>query len=254
MLTDIFSLRIIGFPSASRIRVGSGGIGALESRVVERSKQLEGIIWKLSQFPLLLRAIYLSLPNAPHGRDPQGFLDELWSCSDAHEPHLCISIGDFNSRVGDLDDTAERSVTLPERQIVDHTTHAHGNRFLSYLNDTGKCIVNIRVTSHLNAFPTVSVANLWGKSVVDCVTPIYDCLGYFKEVCVTPLSEFLNQNNFTPIIKATGSLGSHAIILSKISVSDFLVHNKENNTLDQDSGTNLSAEYGVTKESRTKYR
>lgn len=48
-----------------------------------------------------------------------------------HEPHLSIAIGDFNSRVNDLDDGAGSSVKLPEGRVVGSETNDHGNHFLT---------------------------------------------------------------------------------------------------------------------------
>jgi len=56
-----------------------------------------------------------------------------------HEPHLSIAIGDFNSRVGDLDDTAGGLVQLPERRVVDRET---------VKNDTVDESISVRKENH----------------------------------------------------------------------------------------------------------
>lgn len=169
-----------------------------------------------------------------------------------HEPHLSIAIGDFNSRVGDLDDTAGGLVQLPERRVVDHGTNAHGHHFITYLSDAGECIVNGRITPHLNAYTNVSIANLGGSSVVDFITSNYDGLQYFKEMRVTPLLHFLDNNNLTSTVRTTGKLGGHAILSAKVNVSDFIASkHRDNETVKNDT---VDESLSVRKENRTRYR
>ena len=170
--------------------MGSGGVGVLISNsflnnyaVLSVDKQHEDILvifleHKMSKFQILLRAVYLPPSNSPYGRDPEGFFDRLLSSAYYFEPHLSIAVGDCNARIGSLDDTAGGSVALSERHIADNAVNAHGTHFITYLNYAGDCVVNGRVSPHLNNFTNVSVANKGGSSVVDYITCNYDGLNY----------------------------------------------------------------------------
>ena len=138
-----------------------------------------------------------------------------------------ISMGDFNSRVGNLDDTVDGSVDLEKRHIIDNVVNSHGREFITYLNDSGECLVNGRITPKHNNWTNVSTANRGGTSVVDYLTCDYESIKYIKELKITPLVDFLEQNNLINSVQSVTNLGGHSILSSTFDISDFTLYNNE---------------------------
>ena len=191
-------------PTTDRVRIGSGGVGMLISfsflgifDILSIDTQYEGIIsilieHKICTFQLLIRSVYLPPSNSPYGRDPDGFFNRLLTSAYCYEPHIRLSIGDFNARIGNIND-GDGVGSLSNRHVIDDITNAHGNHFIAYLADSGECVVNGRITHHLNNYTNVSVANRGGTSVVDYITCDYESLDYFEGFLVTPLLDFLDS-------------------------------------------------------------
>ena len=83
---------------------------------------------KQSEFQILINGVYLPPLNSPYGKDPGKCFDTLLTTAYSYEPNLRLSIGDFNARVGDLDDTIDGEIELPKRHVIDKTINSHGQQ------------------------------------------------------------------------------------------------------------------------------
>ena len=73
--------------------------------------------------------------------------------------------GDFNARIGSLNDMSDVTQTrLPQRQIIDYTTNSHGKQLIDFLRDCNMVTLNGRFSSDKDNFTVISSV---GKSVVD---------------------------------------------------------------------------------------
>ena len=132
-----------------------------------------------------------------------------------------ISVGDFNSRIGSELEVVDCVTNLPKRKIIDTVKNAHGDSFITYLQDAGECIVNGRVTPHFDNWTNNSTCNIGGCSVVDYFTCNYDYLQYFEKLEVIPFSDFIDQNLLIDQVQSIAKLGNHSILCATINFSDF---------------------------------
>lgn len=73
-----------------------------------------------------------------------------------------------------------------------------------------------------------------------------------SEIWVTPLLNFLDNNNLTTTVRTSGELGGQAITSDRINVFDFIVSKHTAN--DTVSTETVNVNHGVRKEKRTRYR
>lgn len=132
-------------------------------------------------------------------------LSTVYTC----EPNLFIVYGDAEIR---FDNTASGSAQIGERKVIDKVTNVHGKHFISYLSNAGECVVNGMVSSHLDDWTNVTVANKGGTSVVDYCTRNCTGIEYFKECYVTPFIDFLEEADLVGSVPSTGHLGGHEIV------------------------------------------
>lgn len=68
-----------------------------------------------------------------------------------------------------------------------------------------------------------------GECIVIVITSNYDGLLYFKEMRVTPLLNFLSNND---LISTVGTTGIHAVISASIKVTDIAVPKHNGNEVE----------------------
>lgn len=181
---------------------GSGGVGFLVKNelldfynieVVDRNS--EGILWlkfsdKFSDFLFYSCVCYLPPINSSRQIDASNFYDTLLSNIYIYQNdgpiHIC---GDFNSRIGDNSDFIIGVDNLPERNIVDFTSNAYGDKLLDFLVDSNMCILNCRNCVN-NDYTSISTK---GVAVVDyCIVP-HDNLNLFKDFKVIRSTELISE-------------------------------------------------------------
>lgn len=105
--------------------------------------------------------------------------------------------GDFNSRIGDMEDFIPGIDILPVREVIDFKSNSYGEIFCEFLSNINCCNLNDR-NSIKNYFTYVSTR---GSSIVDyCVVP-YENLKCFKHFEVIRTSELANQSVITGVIE-----------------------------------------------------
>ncbi len=108
------------------------------------------IIWssKLSDLVFSVCACYLPRQGSTRNSDPEEFFDTLLSQVCMYQQlgvfYIC---GDFNSRIGCVQDYIEGVDQLPEREVFDFTRNQYGEKFEEVLISSNCCILNGR-TSH----------------------------------------------------------------------------------------------------------
>ena len=157
---------------------GSGGVGILvKNSIVTHfdisvfDKSIDGIlgillVHRASNISIVLFVCYLPPTTSTWGRDSDSFfahlLSQIYLCSDHDHIILC---GDFNARVCNVCDTiGEIDPNMTVRQNIDSVKSGHCESFLEFMKDSRTCIINGRVTPHLDDFTCVSTR---GKYVVD---------------------------------------------------------------------------------------
>ncbi len=90
-------------------------------------------------------ACYLPPEGSTRNSDPEEFFDTLLSQVFMYQQlgvfYIC---GDFNSRIGYVQDYIEGVDQIPEREVIDFTRNQYGKKFEEFLISSNCCILNGR--------------------------------------------------------------------------------------------------------------
>lgn len=188
----------------TRAKTGSGGVGLLVKDEVAKEMNIsiedattDGIIWiKFSEKTSSDNQFYVCVTYLPpefsaRSTNVHDFFDSLmsqiYSIPNGNPFYIC---GDFNSRIGEMEDFIPGVDELPEREVIDYKSNCYGEIFCEFLSNVNCCVLNGR-NSLENDFTYVSTR---GLSVVDyCVLP-YENLNIYKNFEVIRASELANKS------------------------------------------------------------
>ncbi|MES9880125.1 MAG: reverse transcriptase family protein [Sedimenticola sp.] len=206
---------------------GSGGVGffiknemynAFDISVLDDTG--EDILWislthKFERHTICACVCYLPPENSTRCVDASGFYDSLLANVCLYQDYGTVVIcGDLNGRCGKLSDFIEGVDNLPERDILDYTTNAHGYSLIDFLINSNMCILNGRNT-HTNDFTSVSTK---GLSVVDYCLVEHGALKYFNDFRVLRVSEVINAGGHTPTALPDHSLLTWCMVFDCLDV------------------------------------
>ena len=213
----------------TKAKKGSGGIGFFikhdvsENYIVETlDSEHEGILWiqcrsKRGNHIFNCCVCYVPPSESTRSIDLTEFYDTLM-----HQVHIYCQdkqffiCGDFNGRVGDLEDYIPGVDILPERNVVDFHVNKEGERLCDFLIDTDCCILNGRNCAK-NDYTFIGSQ---GSSVVDyCFVP-YESLDNFSNFRVTSESDLFNSSKLLGTIEPETSHPDHSLLMW-----DFLLDN-----------------------------
>ena len=141
-----------------------------------------------------------------------------------------IICGDFNARVGHLDDCNEAlDDTIPKRQNIDDTVNSHGHTFTEFLKDAKMCMLNGRISPLNDNFTSISVK---GKSVVDYMCVQHEDVRFCKNFCVTTCSSLMHTHGLQPLLSDECKAPDHSILTLTLSLPN---HEYANNNVNKDS-------------------
>ena len=123
-------------------------------------------------FTFVVFTLYLPPENSPWGRDATSFYSHLLTQIYLHyDADAIILCGDFNSRIGNINDTNNCVDEIPPRLVVDNAQNQHGKAFIDFLNDSRCCVLNGRFGEESNTHTFLSTR---GHSVVDYICVPHD--------------------------------------------------------------------------------
>ena len=158
---------------------GSGGVGVLikESMFNRFSidtvdKRYEDILWiSCTQIDnpdnvIFICVCYLPPAASSRGDRSHDVFDILRSqCLKYQDKGKILICGDFNARIGSLNDLPNSASTnLPQRRVIDTTINSHGKQLVNFLIDCNMITLNGRSCNDNDNFTVISTT---GKSVVD---------------------------------------------------------------------------------------
>ena len=116
--------------------------------------------------------------------------------------------GDFNSRLGELEDFIPGEDNIPQRNIVDFHLNSEGENLCEFLINTDCCILNGR-NMVKNDYKFVGPQ---GSSVVDyCIIP-NEALDNFTDFSVTLEKDLFNRSNLLGYIDTETSHPDHSLL------------------------------------------
>ena len=124
---------------------------------------------------------------------------------------MMIICGDFNSRIGTLQDTQLEN--FPKRTPLDTTSNQHGKHLLNFLNDSNCCVLNGRVNPELGNYTSVRL----GKSVVDYMITTLDGIDNVIENQVQLVTKLIEEHEIAITIPTT-KMPDHSVLTCKVSI------------------------------------
>lgn len=171
-------------------------------------------------------AIYLSPENSLWGRDSINFFSHLisliYSCSESDFTIVC---GDFNARLGDLDDFIPDVDDLCSRLSIDSVKNKHGEALIEFLKEVKMCIVNGRVgLANNDDYTCISVR---GRSVVDYFLVPHINLSHCSNFKVLTVSDLLEKYSLQGLISDRCKPPDHSILSLTVTYSQSIVQERE---------------------------
>ena len=141
---------------------------------------------------------------------------DIYVNSDYDAIFLC---GDFNARIGSLNDTSEfGNTTIPQRQAIDKTVKQHGHSFLDFLNEAKMCVLNGRFNESDNNFTSVSTH---GKAVVDYICVHHDVLQKYEYFKLKAMRSVIEDGKLTYLLGERSKTPDHSALILEICVPHF---------------------------------
>lgn len=206
-IIDVPGYRFYGKNRASQ--KPSGGVAILirndkfqEYTVETCCNDTEGIIGvklehKRTRYSTIVVSNYLSPSNSKYGKNPEQFYNRLLMLAyEQCNSNLLIYAGDFNARIGHIQDTPFEH-EVPIRQCVDKTVNSHGQNLLNFLSDSCMCVINGRGND-----PEFTCTTPTRNSVIDYVIVPYEDLTKITEFTVTPTNEIIHDKGLGHLITA----------------------------------------------------
>ena len=206
----------------TRARKGSGGVGILvkndlfmvyDVKIID--KCMDGIIGicltaKYTGHITVVFSCYLPPDNSPHAANVSDFFAHLTSAVYMHNnTDVLIICGDFNARVGKLNETITCD-DIPERKIIDEVVSGHGEALIDFLIECKLCIIHGRISPDLANYTSVSTR---GKAVVDYMFTRHDCLSLCCNAQVLTTTDLVDKFSLVQLISKDCKPPDHSVLM-----------------------------------------
>ena len=115
---------------------------------------------KISEYCFIVYSCYLPPEHSPHGRDSNAFFTHLLSLIYTNSyVDAYFTCGDFNSRLGDKQESICEVGDIPKRTVIDTILNRHGEAFYDFLVESRMFVANGRVEG-ANDFTSISARGL----------------------------------------------------------------------------------------------
>ena len=175
---------------------------------------------KLNDDSMLVYCVYLPPDNSKYSEFNEEILNNL--TIEAYREQECDNLficGDFNARIGDRNDCLEIDCT-PMRQVVDKTVNKQGEKLLTFVKDIRSCVINGRVTSHLDDYTLVT--SYRGSAVVDYHLTRQTDLNSVTEFKVLNTLDAIEKLNLHSTIREGNRPPDHGLLSMTIELSSIL--------------------------------
>jgi hypothetical protein len=128
---------------------------------------------------------------------------------------MFIGGGDFNARIGQMNDFLVDIDEVPQRDKIDDVVNKHGEAFLEFLMSSKLCVLNGRVKGE----DTFTCIKPQGRSVVDYFMTQLDSLKHVNHFYVKTVKDLLQDMNIMP----TSTVPDHSVLITDVGLSDYAV-------------------------------
>ena len=205
-----------------RAKRGSGGVGILVKNslidqyfVVIIDQTVDGILGikfrnKFNNYEFIVFVCYLPPESSIWGRNSDAFFSHLLSLIFLYSETQCILLaGDFNARIGDLEDFIEEIDKIPKKTCIDKVKNSHGNALIDYLKDSKMCVLNGRLNKEGDNFTSVTKK---GSSVVDYIIVSHAALKFCNTFKIDQVTDIISNYNLHNFLSSKCKAPDHAIL------------------------------------------
>ena len=162
---------------------------------------------------------------------------------------LLIICGDFNARLGNLNDAINSVDDILPRIVIDNTKNNHGESLQEFLHESRMCVLNGRLYPLNDGFTSSSTK---GAAVVDYIICPQDNLQNCEYFDVKLCSDVVFQNNLQSLIGERCKIPDHAILTAVYNLSFYdRINNDVNAHININANVNNEQVYDVM---RTKHK
>ncbi len=164
---------------------------------------------------------------------PEGFYEALTQLvyEQNHVDELLIG-GDYNGRIGDMDDYIPDIDEISPRQPLDHVHNPHGECLINFLKDTGYAVINGRITSEFDNFTSISSK---GTAIVDYVCCRHENMSNVIECKVVSMNDVICEVNSSIPAFQPETISDHSIILVTLKTGEELLADGSNAAPDEEN-------------------
>ena len=168
---------------------------------------------------------YLPPEDSPWGRNADNFFNHLLSLVYTYTCNVenVLICGDFNARVGNLNDFVQSVDNLPQRNHIDTCKNSHGQVLVDFLQESNMCIVNGRI----EGADTYTCISTKGQSVVDYFLINHSSLSKCSEWKVLTPTDVMSLCNLETLISSRCKPPDHSVITMKVSTSVYINNDQE---------------------------
>ena len=125
--------------------------------------------------------------------------------------------GDFNGRIGDIDELSEfDAIDIVKRHVIDNTVNQHGHSFMKFLNEAKMCILNSRFGEDDNNFTTVSTR---GKAIVDYICVPHETMELCVNFKVRTARSIIVGGNLVGLLGDRSKAPDHSALIAEFRTS-----------------------------------
>ncbi len=210
---------------------GSGGVGFFvrddimhKYKVEIVDKETDGIMLMsltdpISDLSILFLGTYVPPENLVYGHHVEVIFDNLTNLLYLHNSYdMTFVMGDFNSRIGELEDYVEEVDMIDTHCCIDEETNNHGYAFIDFLLEGKLAILNGQICPLEDNFTCISIK---GKSIVDYVTTAHENLANVTKFSVMLASKLVEQLNLQGLCEHRAS--DHSLLLFEFICSNELM-------------------------------
>ena len=145
----------------------------------------------------------------------------------------CASVivcGDFNARIGSLDDLTDfDDVNIIKRHVLDKPINQHGHSFIDFLNEAKLCILNSRFNETENNFTSVSTQ---GRAIVDYICVPHHVMENCMSFKVRTARSIIEDGNLSGLLGERSKAPDHSALIAEFQTShictdNYDTHNEE---------------------------
>ena len=140
---------------------------------------------------------------------------EVYRYQEADDMIIC---GDFNARLGNLNDCPLDSV--PTRICIDQTSNDQGRKLVNFINETRTCVVNGRVSTDNDDYTSVTAHK--GQAVVDYFVVRQSDLSHIIDFTVISCLEVANKRKWGEMLNNKCHLPDHNMVVVTIELSSVI--------------------------------